>query len=108
MKLLLERHEFSPEQNKVYFLHNGKTMLPPLPAHSLTSIKAVRQRMFRPTVPGLVLEVWATNTPDRAAYDRQYKHRVSSLWEVRRYLDLWRAYHNLPGCVTKARIHLIG
>ena len=101
----IERHAYSPEQNKLHFFRGGR-----LAAPGITSIREAREKLLSPVKPGKLARVEVTHTnPEHKICDTQYYGRIRSMIELIEFKKTLRTRHNLPDAkISITQLKLIG
>ena len=104
MKIILERHRYAPELNKAYV---GPTKAK-FAAPGCQSIADVRKMHFAALkYKGRYVTLKAENA-GKSSYNRTRHGFCNDLRSLSGALKVFRAYHNLPGCVHTITTKLIG
>lgn len=105
MRIILERHAYAPELNKAYI---GKSRVC-VPAPGCKTIREVRNALFAPLqYKGRFVILSAVNTHDKSNYDRKRSGFCQDVRALSGAIQVFKNYHNLPGCKHVVKTKLIG
>lgn len=91
MEMIIEKHTFAPELNKILFVKHG-VVVATKKSPGVTSIRQARDIYFSKVQPGRVATVSTVYPKPFEHLNRTQRGRVSSFSEVSRFLENRREY----------------